>query len=148
MNSFHKILFATDFTPASEPAFRQALDLAFSDGAELWIAHVYEPPSLMDAQSIAAGVYEEWDQALRAEAERRLTPLVDRARERGVKARALVLSGMPYEAISEAAREKGADLLVVGTHGRTGVARLFVGSVASRVISTAPCPVLAVRAAA
>jgi len=51
------------------------------------------------------------------------------------------------EAIVEAVRQQGADLIVMGTHGRVGAARLFLGSVASRVIATAPCPVMTVRSA-
>jgi nucleotide-binding universal stress UspA family protein len=62
-----------------------------------------------------------------------------------VNAEALILSGSPQEAIEEAAKAIGAELIVVGTHGRTGVPRFFLGSVAARVVSTAPCPVLTVR---
>ena len=58
-----------------------------------------------------------------------------------------MLFGTPYEAIVEAALENNADLVILGTHGRKGVSRFFLGSVASRVISTAPCPVMTVRAA-
>jgi nucleotide-binding universal stress UspA family protein len=74
--------------------------------------------------------------------------LVEKARQQGLAAEPLVLRGVPYAAIAEAARSVGADLVVLGTHGRTGVQRLLLGSVAAKVISTAPCPVLTVRAAA
>ena len=57
----------------------------------------------------------------------------------------LILTGFADEAIIEAARQEGADLIVMGTHGRRGASRLFLGSVASRVISTASCPVMTVR---
>ena len=53
--------------------------------------------------------------------------------------------GSPYEVIVRAARSKGVDVLVLGTHGRTGLPRFFLGSVATRVLATAPCPVLTVR---
>jgi nucleotide-binding universal stress UspA family protein len=147
MKLFHRILIATDFTPASEPALNEAIEMAKGNGTELLIAHAYHPPDLVLAQSVAADVYQEWDQNLRTEVQERLQPLLGKARREGVKARGLVLSGAPFEAIAEAAKENDADLIIMGTHGRKGVSRFFVGSVASRVISTAPCPVMTVRAA-
>ncbi|HYV40715.1 MAG TPA: universal stress protein, partial [Thermoanaerobaculia bacterium] len=77
----------------------------------------------------------------------KLPGLVENAAKEGVKAEPLVLMGEPYEAIAGAARDTGADLVVMGTHGRKGVSRFFLGSVAARVISTAPCPVMTIRAA-
>ena len=147
MNPFKRIIVATDLTPASEPAVLEAALLAKENGADLLIAHVYRLPSVSQAQSVAGGVYEEWDRNIRAEVEGKLRVLVQNAAEEGVKAEALVLTGQPYEAIVEAAKLNDADLVVMGTHGRKGVARFFLGSVASRVISTAPCPVMTVRAA-
>ena len=147
MNPFKRILVATDLSPASEPAFKEAIELAKENGAELMIAHAYQPPSVAEAQSISAGVYEEWDQNIQAEVKGQLQELVDRAAKEGVKAEALVLTGAAYEAIAEAARLNDADLVVLGTHGRKGLSRFFLGSVAARVISTAPCPVLTVRIA-
>ena len=147
MKPFKRIIVATDLSPASEPALKEAVGLAKENGAELLIAHAYQPPSVAEAQSISAGVYEEWDQNIRAEVKRRLLELVANAAKEGVQAEPLILTGAPYEAIAEAAKGNDADLLVLGTHGRKGVSRFFLGSVAARVISTAPCPVLTVRAA-
>ena len=146
MKSFHRILVATDFTPASEPALAEAIDMAKEDGSELLIAHAYQLPSAPQAASVAAGVYDEWVENLREGVEEKLEPLVERAKKNGVKAQALILTGDPDEAITEAAEEEAADLVIVGTHGRKGVSKFFLGSVASRVISTAPCPVLTVHA--
>jgi len=92
-----------------------------------------------------AEVYEEWDQKLREAVERRLRPLLEHARKDGVEAEPLILRGFADEAIIAAAKQQHADLIVMGTHGRRGAARLFLGSVAARVISTAPCPVMTVR---
>jgi nucleotide-binding universal stress UspA family protein len=146
MKPFHRILFATDFTEASEPALAEAIGMAKGDGTELLIAHVCHPPNPTQAASVAGGVYEEWTQNFRERAEEKLEPLVERARAEGVSAEALVLTGAPDEAITEAAALHGADLVIVGTHGRKGVSKFFLGSVASRVISSAPCPVLTVHA--
>jgi nucleotide-binding universal stress UspA family protein len=142
---FQRILVATDFSPASAPAVEQAVKMARRDGALLLIAHAYQEPGLVELSHAPAKVYEEWDHALREGVERKLRPLVEHARKEGVEAQALLLTGFADEAIVEAAKQQGADLIVMGTHGRRGASRLFLGSVASRVISTAPCPVMTVR---
>jgi nucleotide-binding universal stress UspA family protein len=81
----------------------------------------------------------------RAYAQKRLNALVAKAKQAGVRAKALLLEGVPHERIVQTARSKKADLVVIGTHGRTGLAKLFLGSVASRVVTIAPRPVLTVR---
>ena len=121
--------------------------MARKEGALLLIAHAYQEPGLVELSHAPADVYERWDRELREATERRLRPLVEHARKEGVEARALILTGFADEAIIEAAKREGADLIVMGTHGRRGAARLFLGSVAARVISTAPCPVMTVRSA-
>jgi universal stress protein A len=151
MKTFRRILVATDLSPASVPAVEEAMGLASKEGANLIIAHVYEPPTPTGVSPegyVPPNVYDEWDETLRNEALLGLQPLVEKARQQGLAAEPLVLRGVPYAAIAEAARSVGADLVVLGTHGRTGVQRLLLGSVAAKVISTAPCPVLTVRAAA
>ena len=146
MTAAKRILFATDLSPASRPAFDEALRVA-QGGADLILAHAYAVPNLGEPLALAPHAYDEIDHKLRQDAERRLDVLVAEARRRGIDARAIVILGDPYEAISRTAKDEGVDLVVMGTHGRTGVARFFVGSVASRVIATSPCPVLTVRAA-
>jgi len=145
MKMFHRILVATDFSPASTPALEQSVKMAKRDEALLLIAHAYQEPGLAELSHAPARVHEEWDQELREGVERKLRPLVEYARKAGIEARALILTGFADEAIIEAARQEGADLIVMGTHGRRGASRLFLGSVASRVISTASCPVMTVR---
>ena len=145
MKLYRKILVATDFSPASTPAFEQSVKMAKQDGALLLVAHAYHEPALVELSHAPAAVYEEWDRKLRAAVEKKLHPLLESAEEDGVEARVLLLRGFADEAIVEAAKKQGADLIVMGTHGRRGAARFFLGSVAARVISTAPCPVLTVR---
>lgn len=148
MKTYRKILFATDLSSASDPAFRQAIDLALESGAELLIAHCYEPATVLPMEgSVAPWVYDEWNGKLALDAESKLEPLVAQAQKEGARARALVLRGIASEAVADAASAQEADLLVLGTHGRTGLPRLFLGSVAARLIASAPCPVLTVRAA-
>jgi nucleotide-binding universal stress UspA family protein len=79
------------------------------------------------------------------EAEKNAKVVKEAALKEGVAVKAFVLSGRPADAIIETAQEKNADLIVLGSHGRTGVERLLMGSVAERVIVLASCPVLVVK---
>lgn len=142
MKNFHKILVATDLTPGSKQVLDEAIEMAKGDSSELLIAYAYSPPEVVEA--VGDKDYEKWDASVRTTAEGKLQKLVNDARKEGVTATPLVLTGVPYEAISKAAKDKKADLLILGAHARTGVPRFFLGSVASRVIPTAPCPVLTV----
>lgn len=139
------ILFATDFSSASRPAFRRALAMASGGRATLWIGYVIPAAPLANARSAIPRVYREMDDFLRQDGEKRLGALAKTARRAGARTQTLLLRGVPHEAIGQAARRCRADLVVMGTHGRTGVSHLVVGSVAARVIATAPCPVLTVR---
>ncbi len=146
MKPIRNVLVATDFSPASRPAFRRGMETALSNEATLWIAHVAAAPGPISPDGyVLPRIYEEMELAIRSDAQKRLKTMLGRARKLGVRARALLLRGAPHEAIARAARAHRADLIVLGTHGRTGVARFFVGSVAARVVATAPCPVLTVR---
>lgn len=145
MKPFQRILMATDFSEASAAAWRRAVAIARANNAELFVAHAYEPPNMIQAGAVAPGVFEEWKENMRRDVEMKLQLLVSDAQKASVTARALVLVGDPDEAIGKAAEENDADLVVMGTHGRKGVSRFFLGSVASRVVSTAPCAVLTVR---
>lgn len=147
MKAPRRILLATDLTPASMPAFEEALRIAQEPDTELILAHAYQLPNLGQPVALAGEAYDAMDRQLRQAAEKQMEKLMVEARRRKIRVRSLVIFGDPYEAIAKAAGDEGVDLVIMGTHGRTGVARFFLGSVASRVISTAPCPVLTVRAA-
>ena len=147
MKPYRRILFATDLSRSSMPGFREAVELARESMAELLIAYAYQPPNLIEAQSIAPAVYDEWNQNLRGEIEARLEPLVADAREHGLRAQPILLEGKPDEVISEAAAREGVDLIIMGSHGRTGISRLIQGSVSSHVIAQAHCPVMTVPVA-
>ena len=146
MSRIRRILHPTDFSRASGGAFNRAVAMAKADRAELLVAHVLTPvvPMMTDGY-VSPQVYEEVETAARADAQKRLDALVAKAKRAGARARGLLLEGVPYERIVQAARSKRADLVVIGTPGRTGVARLFLGSVASRVLAVSPCPVLTIR---
>ena len=140
-----RVLVATDLSPASTLAVSKAIAVAKENGASLYVAHAYQPPGLVLEGYVPPQIYESWDESIRENVRMRLKPFLEEAAKAGVSAEPLVLTGSPREAITEAAREVKADLVVLGTHGRTGVPRFFLGSVASGVVTSAPCPVLTVR---
>ena len=148
MKTFRRILFATDFSQASRKAFEEAVDLAAANEAELVIVNAYQLPALFPTEvGVTGAFYNDLDEKLRDNAGKRLQAIAEEARSHGIGVRLLILVGAPFEAIVDAARTMQVDLIVMGTHGRTGASRFFLGSIASRVISTAPCPVMTVRAA-
>ena len=147
MPRIRRILHATDFSPASTPALRWAVELARANRGQLLVLHVMTPPALgMPGEGyVSPALYESLETSARAQARKRLDAIVARARKGGARTTGLLLEGVPHEVIARAARSRKVDLLVIGTHGRSGLAKLFLGSVATRLVSMAPRPVLTVR---
>jgi len=140
------ILHPTDFSPASRPAFNHALALARDEGAELWLVHALPTVMPMVGEGyMSPKTFDDLQRSMRAQAQKQLDRLVVKAKASRVRARGVLYEGVATDAIARAARAKRAKLIVMGTHGRTGLTRLFMGSVAERVVGTAPCPVLTVR---
>jgi nucleotide-binding universal stress UspA family protein len=140
------ILHPTDFSGASRAAFTRAVDLARRERAPLLLLHVITPPiPMMGDGYVSPATWDEITKGYRKSAQRKLDALVRRARAASIRARSLVIEGSPAEAILRAARRQRPRMIVVGTHGRTGAARFFLGSVAGRVVAGATCPVLTVR---
>ena len=146
MAGFRRIVVASDFSKASQKAFTTALALAKANRATLTILHVIVPITpIVPEQYFDAETWERIDSQARRWGQRQLRTLTDRAKNAGIRAVGLLLEGDPAQQITRAVRSKRADLLVVGTHGRTGLTKFFVGSIASRVVATASCPVVTVR---
>jgi nucleotide-binding universal stress UspA family protein len=145
-----RLIYATDLSPASLAAFPHAIHLALAFGAELTILHVLPAPVgvlMADGGYVPQEIWDELYAGARARARAELDKLLREAVESGVRATTSIVDGGIADAeIVRAARDLKAEMLVLGTHGRTGVAKLFLGSVAARVVATAPCPVLTVRA--
>lgn len=140
------ILHATDFSPASRAALTKAIELARRQHAPLLIAHVMTPPiPMMGDGYVSPATWDTIVKSYRKSSQRKLDVIVRRARAAGARVRGLLLEGMPAEAIVRAARGRRVGTIVMGTHGRSGVARFFLGSVAGRVVAAATCPVLTVR---
>lgn len=145
------ILVATDLGENSLPALRQARDLAKALGARLTVVHVIEPASAPPGLEGFAldGMPLDWEQRIErgreAAARRNLDAMLQNERDPAVPMESKVLLGLLPGALTDAVKDLAADLLVVGTHGRRGVAHFFLGSVAERVLRHASCPVLIVR---
>ena len=135
----NKILFPTDFSEASHHALAWAASLARDSGASLVIVHVEEPPMAYGGGEMYYGV-EETD---RDELRRHLAEVLPS--DPTVHCEHKLLVGDPAGSIVHTAETEGADLIVMGTHGRTGLTRLLMGSVAEAVVRRAPCPVLTVK---
>jgi universal stress protein A len=144
MRRIRRILHATDFSPASRSASAKALELAKQDRARVCLVHVQVPPSPFLGDELPSS-YLELQARARRDAERRLAAAVDKAKKAGVRVESKLIVGTPSEQIIRHAGRWHADLIVVGTHGRTGLGRVFMGSVAERVLQRASCPVLTVR---
>ena len=142
-----RVLHPTDFSKASTAAFTRSLAEARENRSELVLVHVLSPVIPMAAAGEAAltpSVYDQMSKSARAWAQKQMDRLLAKAKTARVRARGVLLEGVTHEQILRAAKRR-ADLIVMGTHGRTGVARFFLGSVAARVTTAAPCPVLTVR---
>jgi nucleotide-binding universal stress UspA family protein len=138
---YETILLATDGSHASEPASEQAIDLATQVGARLLVVSVVASARQPSEASAADGHVSETRDVLAANAH----AIVQKARAAGADATFLVWEGDAGEAIVAAADAESADLIVVGSHGRSGVTRFLIGSVSDYVVRHARCPVMVVR---
>jgi nucleotide-binding universal stress UspA family protein len=147
MPTFRRIVHPSDFSPASRPAFRRAVELAKSHRAQLIVVHVLSMLPVIPDAYVAPNVWDDLERGQRTTAERQLRGLVARAKAAGARASGVLIDiGVTHEQIVRFARARRADLIVMGTHGRSGLTRALLGSVASRVLATAKCPVLTVHA--
>ena len=146
MARIRRIVHPSDFSSASGPALRKALELAKQNSGTLLIVHVLPTLPIVGDAYIAPNVYDEMLRAQRAQGEKGIERLVKRARAAGVKATGTVIeNGSVADQIARYAKRQKADLILMGTHGHGILARALLGSVAERVMSRAPCPVMVVR---
>jgi nucleotide-binding universal stress UspA family protein len=148
MVTLNKVLVATDFGEASAAALRYGRALASAFGGVLQVLHVTENLALMPLASLEGnvglppGVQEDIERAASQQTERLLT---DDDRQRLHAQAVTITSDRTADTIIEFARANNVDLIVLGTHGRRALKRLVMGSVAERIVRTAPCPVLTVH---
>ncbi len=144
MASFKRFLVGIDFEPPSLGTLDWAIDLASQLGATITVLHVYDIPvvGIPDGAFIASA---EYAAKLATTAEEALAAAVRPRRDRGVELKSLLRQGVAWETIHQVAEEIDADLIVVGTHGRKGLAHALLGSIAEKTIRTARRPVVVVR---
>jgi nucleotide-binding universal stress UspA family protein len=140
-----RILWATDLSPASEGAWPYALKLADLFAAEVVLLHVVRPAELASVADSPVPPPAHWLERYLGPLEQELERRQQEVEALGLRASRKVLVGTPAEVIVEEAGSQQADLIVMGTRGRTGLAHILVGSVAEAVVRQAPCPVLAVQ---
>lgn len=143
MTRFENLLVATDFSDQALQALDAALDVA-GENAHLTLLHVYPPPGLLMPEGFVAATPQTYRELIDS-IDRNLEELRVRATRAGLTITPIAVQGHAAAEICRAARDGKHDLIVVGTHGRTGLARFVLGSVAEHVLRDAPCPVLVIR---
>jgi universal stress protein A len=148
MVSIHRILVPTDFSEYSAEALKYAVYLGKTFKSVLHLIHVFEPAYVSPGGVLLSVLPDEvhtWVKQLREEETQKLNEAAEEIRMELPGVRVLFKTGMPFVEIIKAAEEVPADIIVLGTHGRTGIAHVLMGSVAERVVREASCPVLTVR---
>jgi nucleotide-binding universal stress UspA family protein len=142
--SIRQILVPIDFTETSDKAFDYALELAKKFGAAITAMHAYQIPvyGFPDGAFITSA---DVASQIATAAQSRLDAFHRANKDRGVPLTVVLRDGAPWEEVNTLAAEVKADLVVIGTHGRKGLARALLGSVAENVIRTASVPVLAIH---
>jgi nucleotide-binding universal stress UspA family protein len=138
----NKILYPCDFSTAGEQALETATALARDHGAKLIILHVQEPPFAYGGGELYMGIPDPDEDALR----RMLSEVAPTDGQIPFERR--MVQGEPAEAIVRTAEEEMVDMIVMSTHGRTGLMRMLMGSVAEEVVRKAKCPVVTVKGTA
>jgi universal stress protein A len=142
-----KILVATDFSETSDEAVRHAQELATALRASLYLLHIVSSDLGPGAPELWGVDSDDLQERLETKAKTELDQLGATLAQDGVVPHAATRFGAAADSINDYAREQDIDLIVIGTHGRSGVEHLLLGSVAENVVRGAPCPVLVVRPA-
>jgi nucleotide-binding universal stress UspA family protein len=142
---FRRILLPSDFSGCSAEAARAARRLAEIFGARLVVLHVLDEPAALDPMFRGEVPLELLRGRMEQYARESMEAFVADGFRGTENVETRIASGVPYREILREARETGADLIVIGTHGRTGVEHVIFGSTAEKVVRMAPCPVLTIR---
>ncbi|MDH5673832.1 MAG: universal stress protein [Myxococcales bacterium] len=153
MSRIQKILCPVDFSAGSAQALQQAVDLARRLGASVQVLHTYEMPRFKVPAGFAAESGEpgepfDFKKAVDSELDEHLSELRQKVDSERVPLSTRLIQGPPAATIVDHASSQGFDLIVMGSHGRSGLDRLLLGSVTERVLRLSRCPVLTVHVAA
>ncbi|MDP6076330.1 MAG: universal stress protein [Myxococcota bacterium] len=139
-----RILVPLDFSRHADPILEWALHLAQEHRSKIVLLHVYHLPVEFQQLEGAYLPADFWTN-VKQEAGQQLERHAEQARDRGIEVEAVVREGYPATVIVDEIENLNIDLVVIGTHGRTGLKHLLLGSIAERVVQHAPCPVLTVK---
>ena len=143
--NIQRILAPTDFSELSKQGLTSALELAETFGAKLLLLHVVEPPSYPVEGIMPSHLGATLLDDLERQASKDLAQMLSETHGSQVEVTRGVVVGIPYRKIVEVAEEEKSDLIVMTTHGRTGLSHLVMGSVTEKIVRSAPCPVLTIR---
>ena len=143
--NIQQILAPTDFSELSKQGLTSALELAAAFGAKLLLLHVVEPPPYPVEGIVPSHLGATLLDDLERQASNDLAQMLSETQGSKLEVARRVVVGIPYRKIVEVAEEEKSDLIVMTTHGRTGLSHLVMGSVAEKIVRTAPCPVLTIR---
>jgi len=138
-----RILFPTDFSECAEHAQQYATELAKRFETKLYLMHVLDTRIYGHLEPFANTVWSIYD--AKEQAAKSITEIVPEKERKALQVESLVREGTPFVEIIKFAKEAEIDLIVLGTHGRTGLTHMLIGSVAEKVVRKAPCPVLTIR---
>ncbi len=145
MKHFKKILLATDFSDCSEKASEYAVSLVKMYNSSLTVLHIINEPVDLRGFYVPHISFEQLEKEIETGAGAMLEKFCKENLKEIEGYETLLVTGVPYEEIIRIASETDASLIVIGTHGRTGLDHLIFGSTAERVVRSAPCPVMTVR---
>ena len=142
-----RLLVPVDFSEDANQALEYAIALASTLGARVILLHVMQSPPWggVDMDVTLPHAYSQFIQHLEAEVTHRMQACLERVTARGLEGEMAVVHGEPFQEILDTAKKQQVDLIIMGTHGRTGLQHVLMGSVAEKVVRLAPCPVLVVR---
>jgi nucleotide-binding universal stress UspA family protein len=143
--NIQRILAPTDLSELSKQGLTSALELAEAFGAKLLLLYVVEPPPYPVEGIVPSQLGATLLDDLERQASKDLAGMLPDTHGGKVEVMRRVVVGVPYRKIVEVATEEKSDLIVMTTHGRTGLGHLVMGSVAEKIVRTAPCPVLTIR---
>lgn len=142
MDMYKKIVVAVDGSEVSKNAFRHAVELTRQNNGALTVIHIVPQIETLDIETFKP---ESLRKGMMQEGEKILSEVRELAGKSGITVQASVEEGVPFEKICEVADKSDADLIVMGSHGRSGIGKVLIGSVTERVISRTSCPVLVVK---
>ena len=143
---FDNILVPSDFSPSSQHAMHYAIDFAKRFNSNLELLHVTEDVPVLSYVDYEGFDLVQYQNRLREDADKEFERLLRETPDLGdLRCRTSITSGVPYMEIISAARDKDSDLIILATHGRSGLSHFLMGSVAEKVVRNSPCPVLTIK---